>query len=144
MIKHGLVEELAHSIEKIITNKRIRNAILNKLCNERKEYRAVEGILENTEIVEDKELPQGFSWLYLNLRVEMSWNKNTNSWNTHLFKYRYAYCEEKQKQYKEEIDKNIGQYIIVVSEPEITEPETLCCILKNLKAKAWRNRYEKL
>ena len=138
-IKYGMIEDLVLAIESIITDKEVIEGILaGNIYVTIKEYAGIRGILESTEIVEDQELPPDASWLYLNFRAEQFWNRDTNSWEnfkdgiSHT-KYRYMYYESQRKQYKEEIDKNIGQDLIAIvrSEKCNKQYDHLCCILKN-------------
>lgn len=139
-IKHRMIEELLFVVPRnIITDKEVIEGILSSnIYAPMGEYGAIRGTLESTEIVTDKELPQGASWLYLNFRAEQFWNRDNKSWEnfkdgiSHT-KYRYMYYESQQKQNKEEIDKNIGQDLIVIvrSEKCNEQYDHLCCILKN-------------
>lgn len=137
MIKHGLIEELIQSVESIITDNTVIAGILSSsIYVPLKYYGAVRGKIESTENIEGKELPQGMNWLILNFNGKQYWNGDTKSWENveqgrDYTQYQYAYCEEQQKQYKEEINKSIGQELILITKNiRFQKHRTLCCILK--------------
>lgn len=140
-IRHKMIEEfLFVAPRNIITDKEvIEGILLSDIYAPMGEYRAIRGTLESTEIIEDQELPQGASWLYLNFRAEQFWNRDNKSWDNFQDgishnKYRYIYYEDQEKQNKEEIDQNVGQELAVVVKWQKTDKDynTLCCILKNI------------
>lgn len=138
-IKYGMIEELVTVVRSIITDKKVIDSILvGNIYVPMGEFAGIRGTLESTEIIEDQELPKGFNWLCLNFRAEQFWNRDTNSWDnfqdgiSHT-KYRDMYYEKKQKQYKEEIDQNIGKELMLIVNCEKCDKqyEHLYCILKN-------------
>ena len=103
-IKHGMIEELLFVAPRnIITDKEVIEGILSSnIYAPMGEYGTIRGTLESTEIIEDQELPQGASWLYLNFKAEQFWNRDNKSWDnfqdgiSHT-KYRYMYYEDQEK-----------------------------------------------
>ncbi len=119
LLKHNYIEYLISSVETIITDKTVIEKITSSDLFKDSKYHLIRGRIENIEIMEDKELPKGFEWLIVNLQTQAK----------EEYKLKYMYYPQKQESYKNQIERNMGNDLIAVTECKEKEYR-LCCFLK--------------
>lgn len=120
LIKYDLIEYLIYSMGTVITDSEVIKGIITSEIFQDDKYMLMRGKIESLEIKEDKNLPNGMSWLIINFIDEDVANKH---------KIKYIYYEKKELEYKNEISAYNKPIMAIVHKDEHNDLQ-LCCLLK--------------
>lgn len=125
LCKHDLIEWLIYSVTTIITDQSVIDQITLSEIFSGNEYVILRGKIKSLELMSSKDLPNGVYLLSITIIGRSSQKE---------FKIEYLYTSA-EKEYKNEIEQNIGESIMAVVRKETNDNKDnvylLCCLLKS-------------
>lgn len=124
LIKYELEEWLIYSLNHIVTNQEVIDGITADLPR-KGDYNTIRGKLVKVELSHSEDMPEGFYTLIVTVIGSLT-NKEYN--------LNYIYTQAgADKQFKNEIEENIGKEIIAIAKKTTDNTHLLCCVLKSNK-----------